>query len=104
MESVPEYITLTQASKLCPTKPCISAIWRWCRRGLKSRSGKRVRLEHLRVGRRVLTTRSSLERFFRELTAADMPHFDSQTASISKPARSKAHARAERELKRRGVL
>ena len=71
----PELITLSNAAKLCPGRPSASAIWRWCRRGVKSRSGRRIYLRHLRSGCRLFTSRQWLEDFRQALTDADLPHF-----------------------------
>ena len=57
------YLTLTEAAKLAPTRPSANAVWRWCRRGVKARSGKRVHLGHIRVGGRVYTTEQSVRTF-----------------------------------------
>jgi len=71
-----DYLTLQQATLLCPSRPHSTAIWRWCRHGLKSRSGRVIRLGHIRAGRRVYTTEEKLSAFFNELTAADAEHFE----------------------------
>ena len=39
-------ITLTEAAKITPGRPSTNCLWRWCRRGVLSRGGERVRLEH----------------------------------------------------------
>lgn len=101
-----KYVTLAEAAKLTPTRPAIGTIWRWCRRGLKSRSGKKVRLSHVRVGGRVLTTPEALDAFFAKLAEADCEYFDHEVsapvlrkASRSENERSKAVEAAKGELK-----
>ena len=56
----------------------MSCIWRWARRGIKSRNGKIIRLSHRRIGARLFTTRAALDEFFKRLTEADFEYFDSQ--------------------------
>ncbi len=99
----PRYITLKDAAKLTPGRPALSTIWRWARRGTLTRTGQRVRLAHVRIGKRVYTTAADLEAFFHAVANADAPYFEKQTAS-TKAHRTKAHARAESKLREKGVL
>ncbi len=71
-------IELADAAKAAPGAPHVSAIWRWCRKGIKVRSGDRLRLDHVRVGGRIFTSRPALARFFKALAEADAAHFDRQ--------------------------
>lgn len=98
-----EFLTLKQAAALCPSRPTISTVWRWCRNGVETRTGRRVRLEHRRIGKRIYTSKAELERFWDEVTAADLPHFDAQHAK-TRPAQSKGHRDAEKRLREKGVL
>jgi len=66
-----DYISFTQAARLAPGKPHPSAIWRWARRGIQARNGERVKLQHIRAGRRCFTTAAWLDDYTRRLTAAD---------------------------------
>ena len=43
-----------------------STMYRWCRRGIGG-----VRLEYIRIGRNMATSREALDRFFLQLAAAD---------------------------------
>ena len=72
---MPEYLTLAEAAKKTPGRPSARCLWRWCRRGLRTRSGGRCFLKHLRVGARVFTTDDWLQAFFAELDAGDAQHF-----------------------------
>lgn len=67
-----ELLSLTEAAKQCPAvdgkRPCASSIWRWMKQGCRG-----IRLEHVRVGRRVVTTRAALEEFFRASAAVPVP-------------------------------
>ncbi len=63
-------LTLPEAAAAIPTqngkRPSVSTIWRWCRKGLRG-----TRLEYLRCGRRILTSREALDRFFVALAELD---------------------------------
>lgn len=48
-----EHLTLSQAARLAPGRPSANCVWRWCREGVKSKSGERVRLKHMRFGGRI---------------------------------------------------
>ena len=70
------------AARRLPNRPHVSALWRWCRLGIRGRGGDRVRLEHTRIGMRLydcLRPRSaSLADFGRRLEEADREHFDAR--------------------------
>lgn len=97
-------LSLSAASKHVPGNPHASTLWRWCRQGLHG-----VRLEYLRVGRRIVTSRESLDRFFAAVTEADQAAYadahptTAQHAAPSAAQRDKALAAAEAELKRAGI-
>ena len=109
-----EALTLTEAAKLLPTtdgkRVQPSTVWRWCRIGIKGRNGHRIRLEHSRLGRRVVTSRRSLDAFGAAIAQADEEHFQgavcddtSNLASSRTPAqRQVAMDQAERKLKAAG--
>ncbi len=65
-------VSLTEATKILPPvngkRPAISTMWRWCRKGLHG-----VRLEYIRVGRSIATSREAINRFFEALAQADKP-------------------------------
>jgi hypothetical protein len=46
-------------------------MWRWCTQGVGP--GK-TRLEHIRMGRRICTSREALDRFFAASAAASVEH------------------------------
>jgi len=46
-----------------------SVVFRWCTRGLKAGDGSIVRLEAIKAGSALCTSRPAIERFFAELTA-----------------------------------
>lgn len=93
-----EYLTFAQASRRCHFRPSISTIWRWARKGLKARSGRLIRLRHLRMGRRLVTTPQWLDEFFDHLAQADCEQTES-SRDESDPARVKSNAsRRQREI------
>jgi hypothetical protein len=61
-------LTLAQAANSLPGRPSASSLWRWARRGING-----VKLEYLRVGRKIFVTPVALNRFFQNLAAADQP-------------------------------
>jgi hypothetical protein len=71
-----DYLTLGQIAAEVPSRPHSSCVWRWCRRGVKSRSGERIRLEHVRIGGKIFSTAAWLNEFGRRLAEADAQHFD----------------------------
>lgn len=104
------YITLTEAAKLVPGRPSGNCVWRWCRKGLKSRSGEQVRLLHIRIGGRIFTTAKDLDEFFTVLTESDGKHFARPKAAsaIGSPSRTDAQKQkavrlAESELEAAGI-
>lgn len=66
-----EVITLNEACETLPRidgwQPHISTLWRWALRGCSG-----VRLEHCRIGGRILTSHQALARFADNVAAARM--------------------------------
>lgn len=89
-------VSLTEATKTLPRvngkRPAISTLWRWCRKGLRG-----VRLEYIRVGRNIATSREALSRFFAALADADTPPAQSPPP-VTRPERSAAPAARQRAL------
>jgi hypothetical protein len=81
-------ITLTEAAKLMPGRPSTNCLWRWCRRGVLSRGGERIRLEHRRIGGKIFTAPDWLDEFGRKLAEADTRHFD-QCGEVAADAAAK---------------
>ncbi len=71
-----DFISLTRAAELTPGNFSYNAMWRWCRRGIKARSGQTVKLQHRRIGGQVFTTREALDEFLKVLDQADSAYFD----------------------------
>jgi hypothetical protein len=105
-----ELVTLTQAAKLAPGRPSTNAMWRWCRKGIQSRGGDRIRLEHVRLGGRVYTRADWIIAFGKKLAEADAAHFDARAgggASTDQPVPASARRahldQIERELAEEGL-
>ncbi len=116
MHEQTEHITLTEAAKITPGRPSTNCLWRWCRRGVLSRSGQRIRLEHVRIGGKIFTTGQWVEQFGKALAEADASYFDLEEQAIETPKprrrrpvsrhiqqRQAAHDQANRELKEAGL-
>lgn len=87
------YLGLGRAAQETPGRPSANCVWRWCRRGVKSPSGERVRLRHIRVGGKIYTKRSWLEEFWRALAERDVAYFDAKLAAAAMtPPRDPAYA------------
>ncbi len=113
MHATDELITLTEATKHSPGRPSTNCVWRWCRKGVRARSGLRVRLRHVRVGGKIFTSRAWLEEFGHHVAEADAAYFDQQLDAprqLPSPApgrsesqRHTAIARAERSVVEAGL-
>ncbi len=70
-----ELFSLTEAAKLIPGRPSVNSVWRWCRKGVISRSGCRIRLEHIRAGGKLFTTEQWVKDFCCGLAQSDTEYF-----------------------------
>lgn len=82
-------------------------MWRWCRRGVLARSGKRIKLQHIRVGGKIFTTAEWVIAFGRHLADADAQYFEariepSRCTDIA-PDRRQHLNRINRELEDAGL-
>jgi hypothetical protein len=67
-----KHLTLAQAAHLFADPPHPSALWRWCRKGLRARNGELVRLVHVRIGMKLYTTEEAIAEFGLALAEADV--------------------------------
>lgn len=74
-----------------------TTLWRWARQGLRGAGGSLVRLEYIRLGRKLFTSKEALARFAERLAAADD---DAPEIPVSATGR---HAAAEREAVAAGL-
>ena len=97
-----EIISLATAAKMLPgsrgakhVSP--ATMFRWCSDGITSAAGERVRLEHIRAGGRLLTTKQAMMRFLEALTAVP------DAAPVRSPAqRRRDSQKAAKELEKMG--
>lgn len=75
LHKLDDHLTLTEAAKIAPGRPSTNCMWRWCRRGVLSRTGERVHLQHVRIGGKIFTTARWLDEFGSRLAEADAAHF-----------------------------
>ena len=100
-----ELITLKDICQILPRrrrgrKPSFSTVWRWALYGLGG-----VRLETLKCGGTLVTSREAVQRFFEQLSALDScSQPDQQRARRTPAQRQRAVERAERELAKRGIV
>jgi hypothetical protein len=71
-----------------------STVFRWCLVGCKGATGQRIRLQHVRIGSRILTSWPAVERFISSLTAPVEP----SPIPRSPTQRQRASASAARAL------
>ena len=88
MHEQEQFITLTEAAKGAPGRPSTNCIWRWCRKGVLSRAGERIRLQHARIGGKIFTTTKWFDEFGQRVATADAQYFDAnQPPSITRRRR-----------------
>ena len=112
-DTTEQYIRLAQAAQIAPGRPSANCVWRWCRKGVLSRSGERIRLQHVRIGGKIFTTSAWIDDFGKRLAEADTEYFELDEQTIvalpgrprtrSQKQRLAAIERAERELEEAGV-
>ncbi len=100
-----ELLSLRDACQILPKrrrgrKPHFSTLWRWATRGLRG-----VRLETLRCGGTLVTSREAIQRFFEQLSAMDdqPPQFNPPPAFRTPAQRQRDIERAENELREMGI-
>jgi hypothetical protein len=70
-----QFIPLSRAAKHLPDRVNTSTVWRWCRKGVLARSGRRVFLRHSRLGGRIYVTQDWIDAFGQALADEDAQHF-----------------------------
>lgn len=99
-------ISLAEGAQHVPGRPTANCLWRWCRRGVLARDGSRIRLEHVRVGGRVMTSLEWIREFSERLAESDAAYFDAKAAVAQHtPPRAAQYAapKRPRQRKRRRV-
>jgi hypothetical protein len=99
-----ELLTLKDAAQVLPRrrrgrKPHFGTLWRWATSGLKG-----VKLETIRVGATLCTSREALQRFSESLTALDgQPGAQKKLRTRTPAQRKRALAQAEKTLRDAGI-
>jgi len=100
-----DLLSLAEAARTIPPidgkRPHMSSIWRWIHVGIRG-----VHLEHLRIGRRVVTSREALQRFFQTLSETPVQarqYQPRQPKPRTEKQRQAAIAKAVENLKARGM-
>lgn len=78
-EAAEQLITLIEAAKRTPGRPSANCVWRWCRKGVLTRKGERIRLRHVRIGGKLFTSSRWLAEFGQAVASADAEYFDDAT-------------------------
>ena len=92
-----EILSINDAARSLPRidgkRPHLSTIWRWARVGVRG-----VKLDYVRLGRRVCTSKEALARFAQALAEADdVPR---QRSDISPRIRSRTGRQRQRDIAR----
>jgi hypothetical protein len=95
-----EYITLSQAARRLPQRTHTAAVWRWCRRGILTRNGQRIYLDHVRLGGRIYVTPQAITTFGQQLALGDREHFRSPAANTRSIGRARSAQPADRRIDR----
>lgn len=92
-----QLLSLSDASRALPPidgkRPHVSTIWRWCKRGIRG-----VRLEYVRLGHRICTSKEALGRFAQRLADEDQ----SQSKVFPLPNRVRCRKRTDK-TRARGI-
>lgn len=94
-----DHISLNEAARIAPGDVSPNCIWRWCRRGVLSRSGERIKLQHVRVGGKLFTTAQWIEEFGQRLAEADADYFDRTEGAPASPQPQTPRRRARRSAR-----
>lgn len=95
-------LSLAEGAQHAPGRPTANCLWRWCRRGVLARDGSRIRLQHVRVGGRVMTSVEWIREFGQRLSAADAAYFDAKLAEAQEaPPRAAKFAAPKRPRQRK---
>lgn len=90
-------LTFADAGKLLPESRSGQTVWRWARRGTPTRSGHRVHLQYLQLGRRFYTTMKWVAEYGDELARNDRIVEASNAVPVAD------HAVADRRLQESGL-
>lgn len=60
-----DLIPLSKVQSIIPKRLNHSTIWRWCKQGVKTPNGERVRLAHSKAGGRIVVSRAAVRAFLK---------------------------------------
>ena len=80
-----DLIPFARAARQLPVPVHPSCVFRWARHGVVARDGTRVRLAHVRIGRRLFVRLTDVIAFGRSLAAADVAGFEAQARKDATP-------------------
>jgi hypothetical protein len=112
MTTPENYMTIAEAASQAVGRPSSACVWRWARRGVLAKNGKRVKLRHIRAGARLYIPQGALDEFTEALAAADAEHFDKPSSAPEPPQATPSEIDAPRargiqessaSLARRGI-
>lgn len=79
-----------------------STLWRWCHRGLRSKSGRIVKLQYAMVGGRALSSIPRLAFFSAQLEDTNSAQPESTTPAPTATPKTRTPTRRARDAKRAG--
>lgn len=91
-----EHISLIKAVRIVPGDVSPNCLWRSCWQGVLSRSGERIKPQHVRVGGKLFTTARWIAEFVQRLAEANADYFDRTAELEAAPAPSVPRRRARR--------
>lgn len=101
-ETVLSFSELARGSRGPAGRVNPSTVFRWAKKGVTAPDGTQVRLESIRIGGRLFTSREAYGRFLGNLATAD--EGDDTTPLTRTPSeRRKASEKAAKELERMGA-
>jgi hypothetical protein len=58
-----DVIPVRQVPKHCPSRPSLPTVWRWARKGITTSNGNLIKLESLKIGSQLVTSKQAVTRF-----------------------------------------
>lgn len=96
-----DFLGLSEAAQKTPGRPTTNCVWRWCDKGIRIRSGERVKLRHIRVGGKIFTTLAWLHEFWAALANREGAYSDAKVAAgVALPPRESRFSPPRRRRER----
>lgn len=88
------YLSISEVARHHCRKPIApSTVWRWCAHGLRTKTGKRIRLRFVMEGSTKLTTAQWLAEFRESLAAEDRAYFDQRREELERCSGAHVYSR-----------